>query len=106
MELYTESNLEKRLNDTADRLIGTRDKTLNTIYKLSLMEEHGLMTKNQIDEIILNLKNNIIKDNDILFSNYELTYDTCGNLIPLNSIEYGARKESEKDFETVVLESE
>jgi YD repeat-containing protein len=105
MEFYTENTLEKRLNDTADRLIGTKDTLLNTVYKLSLMEEHGLMSKEQIDEILNELRRKNEIEQQTLLGTYALTYDSSGNLFSVNTIDDTIEgTKSEKDFEDIILE--
>ena len=56
MDFHVESMVEKSIVSKADSLIGNKDANLNTIYKLSLLDEVGLLDEYQKQRVIEQIK--------------------------------------------------
>ena len=93
-EKYPISNvIEQSIQNQVNGLVGNNDVNLNTIVKMSLMnemsQENGLslIEKDEIKKVL----NQIVISNQVesyfIHNEYELTYDMFGNLIPLSELD-------------------
>lgn len=103
MDLHVESMVEKSIVSKADALVGNKDVNLNTIYKLSLLDEVGLLDEDQKKRVIKQLKKLNEIERKYVDEEYQLTMDIAGNLIYVNDINEG--KEGEKNTENILYES-
>ena len=103
MDFHVESMVEKSIVSKADSLIGNKDANLNTIYKLSLLEEVGLLDEYQKQRVIEQIRKSTDIERKYINEEYHLTMDSDGNLISINDI--NAREEGEKDTENIIPES-
>jgi len=101
-EKYPISNvIEQSIQNQVNGLVGNNDVNLNTIVKMSLMnemsQENGLslIGKDEIKKVL----NQIVISNQVesyfIHNEYELTYDMFGNLISLAELDKVPLKKSE-----------
>jgi len=103
MDFHVESMVEKSIVSKADSLIGNKDANLNTIYKLSLLEEVGLLDEDKKNYVINQIKKSTDIEKKYIDEEYHLTMDSEGNLIYVNDI--NAREKGQKDIENIIPES-
>jgi hypothetical protein len=101
MDFHIESLLEKQITKKADSFIGNKDEDLNTIYKMSLLQEVGLICDDDVNAVT----EQIAKANEIqkkyINDEYLMTLDKNGNLVYINE-----GKTSKENPEIIVSESE
>ena len=81
MDLHVESMVEKSIVNKADALVGSKDVNLNTIYKLSLLDEVGLLDEDIKKRVIEQVKRASSTEKKYIDEEYYLTMDVAGNLI-------------------------
>lgn len=95
------SVLDKVISDKTNSLVGNNDVNLNTLVKVSLMDEMKVMDANKKENIINEILATNLLEHYFINKEYELTYDMNGNVIPVNCIENG-----EGDFKSGLYEPE
>ena len=101
MDNYPVSDIiDQSISNRVNGMLGNRDVNLNTIVKMSMINE-----LNPLDECVVNnvlssiCKNNKIED-FFIHQEYELTIDNCGNLVYIKN-----EKEDKNDPESIIPES-
>jgi hypothetical protein len=87
MENFPITNIvEQAVGNQVNSLVGTKDTNLNTIVKMTLMNEIKPLQDNVVNDIINNIKSNNEVEKYFIEMEYGLTYDLSGNSIPVNNV--------------------
>jgi hypothetical protein len=81
------SPIEQSVQNQVNSLVGNNDINLNTIVKMSLMDEIKPIDEEIKQDIINKMKSNNAMEQYFVEKEYMLTYDICGNIILLNTID-------------------
>ena len=95
MNLPVESLVEQSVNRQVNSLVGDKDTNLNTIVKMSLLPE---LETNEYQSILTKIKSNNQLEQYYIQKEYDLTYDSAGNLISVKDINNGKTTESQEKF--------
>ena len=100
--------LEQAVNNQVTALIGNSDVNLNTIIKLSLMNEMNQVNVKEMEEVLARIASNNDVERYYIEKEYGLTMDCGGNIVSLNIID--AKQEennkSEEDTRSIIPEPE
>jgi len=100
------SVVEQAVNNQVNALVGNKDVNLNTIVKMSLMNEMNQIQIDEMNEILGRIYNNNKAEDFYIKKEYELTYDLAGNLIPVNDIDGQKITEITTNPSGIILEPE
>ena len=111
MDFPVSSVLEKSVNNQVNKLVGDKDVNLNTIVKMSLLNDGSKETIQQYNNILARMRSNNEKESAYIACEYSLTYGNDGNLVLVyssNNIDdiYGQKEAIETDTGSIVSESE
>jgi len=81
-----ESVIERSVNSSVNSLVGNNDTNLKTIVKMSLMSDMNKLNPSDIETIIQKIHENNEVEKYYIEKEYELTYDLCGNIIPVGNL--------------------
>ena len=101
--------LEQAVNKQVNALVGNSDVNLNTIIKLSLMNEYKQVNSKEMQDILAQISSNNHVEKYYVEKEYEMTIDCGGNIININDIENDKQEEnnkSEKDIRSIISEPE
>lgn len=98
------SVIEQSVNNQVNALVGNKDTNLNTIVKMSLMNELQPLPHADIIEVINKIRTNNELEHYYIQNEYGLTMDCAGNLISIANIDEG--DQSKTDTEGVLPTSE
>ena len=86
-ENYPVANVvEQAVNNQVNALVGNHDVNLNTIVKLSLMNNMEQIKEDEVKEILNRISSSNKVESYFIQKEYELTYDLDGNIIPVDNI--------------------
>jgi hypothetical protein len=89
------SIVEQSVNNQVNALVGNKDTNLNTIVKMSLINEIKPIDDYKIQSVLYEIVSNNELEKELIEREYALTIDCCGNLIYVNGIYEG--KEGEEN---------
>jgi hypothetical protein len=101
--------LEQAINKQVNALVGNNDVNLNTIIKMSLMNEYKQVNSKEMEDILARISSNNQVEKYYVDKEYEMTIDCDGNIVPVNSISNAEKKpncEGEKDTGSIIPEPE
>ncbi len=78
-----ESLMEKKINKTLDKIIGTKDEVLREIVKITLTNDK--MTP-EIEKFILTMREQHMNESKSYLDEMNMTMDDKGNIIPIENI--------------------
>lgn len=78
-----ESAMEKKINKTLDKLVGTKDEVLREVLKITLTNDS--MTP-EIENMILSMREQHMKEANSYLNEMNMTMDDKGNIIPIEII--------------------
>ena len=78
-----EDALEQAVNKQVTALIGNNDVNLNTIIKMSLMNEYNQVNSKELQDVLARIASNNEVEKYYVEKEYELTYDCGGNIVPI-----------------------
>ena len=84
MNLPVQDIIEQSISNKVNGMVGNNDVNLNTIVKMSLLNEIKPLDKTKIDTIIGSIYDNNKIEDYYINNEYELTMDNSGNLIYIN----------------------
>jgi DNA integrity scanning protein DisA with diadenylate cyclase activity len=79
--------IERSVNMSVNSLIGNNDTNLKTIVKMSIMQDMNKLETEEMESILQKLQENNAIEKYYVEREYGLTYDLCGNIIPINGID-------------------
>ena len=109
MDFPISSVLEKSVSKQVNKIVGDKDTNLNTIVKMSLLNDGSEETLRDYNRLLDKMRSNNEKEQYYIAQEYELTYDCGGNLVPVNNVVdiYNGETEKRKtDIGSVLLEPE
>jgi hypothetical protein len=77
-----ESAMDKKINKTLDKLVGTKDEVLREVLKITLTNDS--MTP-QIENMILSLREQHMKEAHSYLNEMNMTMDDKGNIVEIIS---------------------
>lgn len=85
MDFPVSSSIEQSVSKQVNALVGNNDVNLNTIVKMSVLNENGGNIDNDLQkEVLAKIKQNNKMEHFWIEKDYELTMDSNGNIIPVN----------------------
>ena len=84
-----ESTIEKSIAQQVNSLVGNADINLNTIYKMSLLNAQGCVDADEMAEVLQKIRNANLKEHELIQQEYELTYDSAGEIVLASDIDEG-----------------
>jgi uncharacterized protein YacL (UPF0231 family) len=85
--------VEQAVSSQVNALVGNSDVNLNTILKMSLLNEIKPLGEDKINAVLQQMKSNNAYEKHLIEQDYLLTMDTKGNLIYANNIKYERKEE-------------
>jgi len=89
------SVVEQSVNNQVNALVGNKDTNLNTIVKMSIINEIKPIDDYKIQSVLYEIISNNALEKELIEREYALTIDSCGNLIYVDGIY--ERKEGEEN---------
>ena len=77
------SLVEQNINYMTDKLFGDKDPNLKLITKMNLLYDGTEETKDEITATLCKMKRNNEYEVDCILKEMTLTYDMCGNIVPV-----------------------
>lgn len=106
MDYPIASTVEQAINNQVNALVGNQDTNLNTIVKMSMMNDIYKVPDGEMKEILNRIASGNKMETYFIDKEYELTMDMSGNLIPINNIVNGKEGEHQTDIKSVIFEPE
>ena len=105
-EFPVQSIVEQAVQKQTNALVGNNDVNLNTIVKMSLMDEMNQVDNDEIKSILNKIREANKAEHFWIEKEYALTYDTAGNLVPINFSEHNTNAEGQTDITSIHDEPE
>ena len=80
-----ESVVERSVNNSVSSLVGNNDTNLKTIVKMSIMKDMNRLDTEEMESLLQKLQENNAIEKYYIEREYGLTYDLCGNIIPVGN---------------------
>jgi len=97
--------IEQSIKNHVNSLVGNNDINLNTIIKMSLMNELNQLPATEKEEVLNRIASSNKVESFYVSTDYELTYDMFGNLVPINDIHGEKVEEITTDSSSIIPES-
>ena len=98
------SLVEQNINYMTDKLFGDKDPNLKLITKMNLLYDGTEETKDEITATLCKMKRNNEYEVDCILKEMTLTYDLCGNIVPVYELKKS--KETIYDVEETICKTE
>jgi len=87
MDYQVANPIEQAVTNQVNALVGNNDVNLNTIVKMSLMDEILPVDEATKFDILERMRANNAMERFFVEKEYSLTYDLSGNIVPINNID-------------------
>ena len=105
-EFPVQSIVDQAVQKQTNALVGNNDVNLNTIVKMSLMDEMNQIDNEEIKSILNKIRDANKAEHFWIEKEYALTYDMAGNLVPVTFSEHNTNAQSQTDLTSIHDESE
>ena len=93
--------IDQSISNRVNGMLGNRDVNLNTIVKISMLNEVKPIDKKIVNNVVSSIYENNKMEDFFINQEYELTMDNCGNLVYIEN-----EKEDKNDPGSIISESE